>query len=120
MFRRKSVIRTRSCTGRKVTYEVFKAIGREVHVSHGRKYPDKRIAGCLLETSQSTRLTLVLNSIQFHTVISQLALIGCQPLCREWEVWQEEKPDKGTIRSVALVHEFVHGPSAWTRASEKM
>lgn len=71
---------------------------------HCCKYPDQRVTSSLLETSQSTRLTLVLNRVQFHTVIGQLTLLGGQPLRREWEVRQNEIADKSTIRRVVLVN----------------
>lgn len=75
-----------------------------MHMRHCCKYPNQRITGSLLETSQSTRLTLVLNRVQFHTIISQLTLLWGQPLRREWEIRQNKIADKSTICRVILVN----------------
>lgn len=93
-------------SGQELTYEVLESIGRKVHVRHCCKYPDQRITSSLLETSQSACLTLILNCVQLHTVVGQLALFGGQPLRREWEIRQNEIADKSTIRSVTLVTQF--------------
>lgn len=90
-------------SGQEVAYEILKSIGCEMHMRHSCKYPDQRITSCLFETSQSACLTLVLNRVQLHTVIGQLALLGRQPLRREWEIWQNEIADKSTIRRTMLV-----------------
>lgn len=71
---------------RGATYEILESVGRKVHMCHRCEHPNKRITSCLFETGQSARLTLVLNNVQLHTVVGQLAFLLSQPLRREWEI----------------------------------
>lgn len=86
-----------------LTYEILETVCRKVHMRHRCEYPNQGIAGCLLETSQCAGLTLVLNCVQFHPAVGQLALLGSQPLRSEREVWQNEIADESTTGRVMLV-----------------
>ncbi|KAI6749917.1 hypothetical protein HG531_007182 [Fusarium graminearum] len=79
--------------------EVLETVGSQMEMSHGTEDPDKRVLGSLLQTLHGASLTLVADSIEFHTVVGQLSLLLSQPSGSKREIGKDEVSDNSDDKS---------------------
>jgi|SRR6478735_11455147 len=68
-------------------------------MSHGTEDPNHRVLGSLLKTLPGAGLTLVTDSIEFHTVMRQLSLLLSQPSSSKREIREDKVANNSNHKS---------------------